>query len=150
MTRSTLSRALFALLLAASAAPALATSTTSSAASDGISASVGSISTSIERSSRSSTGDDKVADGDYTVIELAEDATRPGQLRVALQRDDRAFFLVLPQQTAQRAGLAAGDIVSARQRDWGVEFSAGQPRRAFFLALVDAWLPELQTRPVAL
>jgi len=31
-----------------------------------------------------------------------------------------------------------------------VEFAAGEPRRAFFLALHDGWLPELQTRAVSL
>lgn len=140
---------LLALLLGAAPA-ALASSATSSAASDGVSASVGSLSTSVEHSSDSSSKDDKVADGDYTVIEVAESAAGPERLRLTLQRDGARFFLHLPHETVARAGLAAGAIVAVRERDWGIEFAAGAPRRAFFLALHETWLPELQTRPLAL
>jgi len=142
--------ALVALLLAAAALPAGAASSTSSAASEGVSASVGSLSTSVEQSSNSSSKDDKVADGDYTVIEVADAPARPGQLRLTLQRQGMAFFLYAPQQAVHRGGVAAGQVVSARQRPFGVEFAAGEPRRTFFLALHDGWLPELQTRAVSL
>ena len=142
--------ALAALLLAAAALPAGAASSTSSAASEGVSASVGSLSTSIEHSSNSSSKDDKVADGDYTVIEVAAAPARPGQLRLTLQRPGQAFFLYVPQEAVRRGGVAAGQVVAARQRSFGVEFAAGEPRRAFFLALHDGWLPELQTRAITL
>lgn len=143
--RPALHAVLLPLLLAAAAA-ASASSATSSAASEGVSASVGSLSTSVERSSDSSSKDDKVADGDYRVIEVAAGAA--GRARLTLQRDGARFFLHLPQETVARAGLAAGATVAVRTRDWGIEFAAGAPRRAFFLALHETWLPELQTRPL--
>jgi len=142
--------ALVTLLLAAAALPAGAASSTSSAASEGVSASVGSLSTSVEQSSNSSSKDDKVADGDYTVIEVAAAPARPGQLRLTLQRQEMTLVLYAPQEAVRRAGVAAGQVVAARQRPFGVEFAAGEPRRAFFLALHDGWLPELQTRAVSL
>ncbi|MDO8419629.1 MAG: hypothetical protein Q7S90_06280 [Rubrivivax sp.] len=146
-----MSRSAFvALLLAVAAVPAGAASSTSSAASDGVSASVGSLSTSVEHSSNSSSKDDKVADGDYRLIEMADAVDRPGQLRLTLQRAEQTFFLYLPQETARLGGLATGQVVAARQRAFGVEFSAGEPKRAFFLALHDGWLPELRTRAVSL
>jgi len=142
--------ALVTLLLAAAALPAGAASSTSSAASEGVSASVGSLSTSVEQSSNSSSKDDKVADGDYTVIEVAAAPARPGRLRLTLQRQGMTLVLYAPQEAVHRAGVAAGQVVAARQRPFGVEFAAGEPRRAFFLALHDGWLPELQTRAVSL
>ena len=147
---STRCGALVALLLAAAALPAGAASSTSSAASEGVSASVGSLSTSVEKSSQSSSTDDKVADGDYTVIEVAAAPARPGRLRLTLQRQGVTLVLYVPQEAAHRAGVAAGQVVAARQRPFGVEFATGEPRRAFFLALHDGWLPELQTRAVSL
>jgi len=141
---------LIALLLAAGAVPAGAASSTSSSVSEGASASVGSLSTSLERSSNSSSKDDKVADGEYTLIEIADAALRPGQVRLTLQGADQTFFLYVPQETVRHGGLAAGQVVAARQRAFGVEFAAGEPRRAFFLAVHDGWLPELQTRAVTL
>ncbi|MDP1649132.1 MAG: hypothetical protein Q8M01_13165 [Rubrivivax sp.] len=141
---------LAALLLAAAALQAGAASSTSSAVSDAVSTSVGSLSTSVERSSNSSSRDDKVADGEYTVIEMAEAAARPGQVRLTLQGAQQTIFLYVPQETLRLGGLSTGQVVAARQRAFGVEFAAGEPRRAFFLALHDGWLPELQTRAVTL
>lgn len=142
--------ALLLTLMLAAAPAARASSATSSAVSEGASASVGSLSTSVEQSSDSSSKDDKVADGDYTVIEVAASPAGPGRLRLTLQRDGARFFLHLPRETVAQAGLAAGTVVAVRERDWGIEFAAGAPRRAFFLALHETWLPELQTRPLAL
>ena len=139
-----------ALLLAAALVPAGAASSTSSAVSDGVSTSVGSLSTSIERSSHSSSRDDQVADGEYTLIEVADAALRPGHLRLTLQRAEQTFFLYVPRDTVRQGGLATGQRVAARQRDFGVEFAAGEPRRTFFIALHDGWLPELQTRALSL
>lgn len=141
---------LVALLLAAAAVPAGAASSTSSAASEGVSTSVGSLSTSVEGSSNSSSRGDKVADGDYTLIEVAEAPARPGQVRLTLQGEGQTLFLYVPQETVRLGGLATGQVVAARKRPFGVEFAAGEPRRAFFLALLDGWLPELQTRVVTL
>jgi len=95
---------LVALLLAAAAVPAGAASSTSSAASEGVSTSVGSLSTSVEGSSNSSSRGDKVADGDYTLIEVAEAPARPGQVRLTLQGEGQTLFLYVPQETVRLGG----------------------------------------------
>ena len=46
--------------------------------------------------------------------------------------------------------LAPGDIVTARQRPYGVEFASGATQQAFFLVLNDDWYRELQTNAVVL
>lgn len=142
--------AALALWLAAAALPVAAASSTSSAASQGSSASVGSLSTSLEGSSNASSPDGRVADGDYTVIEVADSGTRPGLLRVTMQAAGTTLHLHLPPAVVRDGGVAVGQSVSARQRPFGVEFAAGQPRQAFFLALHEHWMPELQTRAVSL
>ncbi len=143
-----------ALLAAALAPPALAESIASSASSAG-SASVGSLSDSITGSSRSSSGETKVAAGDYRVIDVAERADRPGMLQLRLQataRDDEAgaLWLTLPRQALAARGLAAGDLVHARQRPYGLEFAHAPAGEAFFLVLADDWHRELAPRPVTL
>ncbi|MDP1899737.1 MAG: hypothetical protein Q8K96_04715 [Rubrivivax sp.] len=145
-----------AFLFCASAWPAWAESSASSAVSDSTSTSIGSLSDSIRGSSNSSSGDDrKVADGDYQVVELAQAPEQPGVLRVKLQAvagrgADGEFFLLMPQETAEKARLEAGQVVAARQRPYGLEFAKGTPRQAFFLVLADAWYRELQTHVVRL
>jgi hypothetical protein len=144
-----------ALLLSAAAClvmtvPAGAASSAASSASDSVATSVGSLSNSVQASSGSSskTG---VAQGDYRVIEVAAAPDRPGQVRLRLEpltAGAEAFALYLPQAVAAEARLAVGDTVAARTRPYGVEFSQGEPRRAFFLALADEWLRELQTTPL--
>lgn len=141
--------------LSAATLPAWADSSVSSAASSGSSASVGSLSTSVEASSKASSRGDKVAEGAYKVIEVADAPARPGTVRVTLQAlaepaDGATLALYLPQQTAQTQQLVAGSVVHARARDYGFEFARGTPRQAFFLAVHDDWLRELQTRPVKL
>ena len=72
------------------AAPALAldlTSSTASSASSAGSASVGSVSDSLRSSSQSSAGPRQMADGPYRVIEMAEVAGRPGEVRLTLQAE---------------------------------------------------------------
>lgn len=150
--------ALLSLSLLAASLPSLADSSVSSTASSASSTSVGSLSTSVEGSSKASSKGDKVAEGTYKVIEVADAPARPGTVRVTLQAlangtnsaDGDTLRLYLPQQTAQGQQLAAGSLVHARARDYGFEFSQGEPRRAFFLAVHDEWLRELQTRPVSL
>lgn len=147
--------ALLSLSLIAASLPSLADSSVSSTASSAGSASVGSLSTSVEGSSKTSSGGNKVAEGPYKVIEVAQEPTRPGTVRVTLQAladsgDAGTLHLYLPQQTAQIQQLAAGSLVHARARDYGFEFAQGEPRRAFFLVVRDEWLRELQTRPVSL
>lgn len=147
--------ALLCLSLIAVALPSLADSSVSSTASSASSTSVGSLSTSVEGSSKASSGGNKVAEGPYKVIDVAQAPTRPGTVRVTLQAvagssDGGTLHLYLPEQTAQDQQLAAGSLVHARARDYGFEFAQGQPRRAFFLAVRDEWLRELQTRPISL
>ena len=154
------------LALALPLRPAWASSTASSVASDAGSASVGSLSHSLEASSASSTGG-RVAQGDYRIVDVAEAPARPGELRLTLAADGPAdapaddaardgaapaptVALWLPRATAERAGLAAGGRVAVRQRPYGLEFAAGTPRTPFFLVLEDAWHQGLGTRPVAL
>ena len=133
--------------------PALAASSASSASSDGSSASVGSLSTSVEKSSNSSSKDDKVAEGDYRIIEVAAADQQPGKMRLtlrALNLADGEFILTLPQEAVMQGRLAVGGIVTTRQHAYGLQFAAGAPREAFFLALRDEWYQELQTKVVTL
>lgn len=149
-------------LLAASLLFALtgahAGSSASSAASDSVSVSVGSLSGSVQQSSQSSGDDQKVADGDYRIIDIAAIAGEPARVRLLLQPVQAAaaagpgFALVLPVELVQvQAGvLTEGATLGARNRPYGLEFSAGAPRRAFFLALHDDWRDELRSTPVTL
>ena len=152
MTRLTPFVASLALLVGAAALPAMAGSSASSASSEGSSASVGSLSTSVEKSSASSSGDKKVAAGDYRIIELADAAARPGVVRLRLQAagSEDEFFLYVPHETVAQGRLATGQVVTARERSYGLEFARTETRQAFFLVLKDEWYQELQTRAVTL
>lgn len=132
--------------------PAWAASSASSASSDGSSASVGSSSTSIEKSSNSSSKGDKVAEGDYKVIQVA-DAAQAGKLRLTLRATNDSgeeFNLVLPQEAAAQGKLAVGAVVTAKAHAYGLQFAAADTREAFFLVLRDDWYRELATKPVTL
>ncbi|MBC7941362.1 MAG: hypothetical protein H7Z19_16690 [Chitinophagaceae bacterium] len=145
------------------ATPAWAASSTSSAVSDSIGTSSNSLSNSVERSSKSSSKDD-VAQGDYRIVQVATVAGRPGVLRLKLQplvaaadradaaaaEDDGSLYLTLPQLAFDRSRLGAGQVVTASQRPYGIEFARADNREAFFLVLADDWQRELQARPVAL
>lgn len=133
-----------------------ADSLASSASSAG-SASSGSLSDSVHGSSRSSSGDNKVADGDYRVIEVAALAGRPGMLRLRMQDattadagDDRGFLLDLPARALGSGGLAVGELVAVRNRAYGLAFARAATQETFFLALDDAWRSDLAARPVTL
>ena len=135
--------------------PALAASSAASSASDSSATSVGSISGSFEKSSASSSKTTGVAQGDYTIIELAAAPQRPGDLRIKLQAvaepgADGELFLTLPQQAFEQGGLALGDTVTARPRPYGTEFASGVTGQAFFLVLTDDWYRELQSHAVLL
>jgi hypothetical protein len=132
--------------------PAWAASSASSASSDGSSASVGSLSTSVEKSSNSSSKGDKVAEGDYKVIQVA-DAAAPGKLRLTLRATNdggEEFNLVLPQEAATQGKLAVGAVVTAKAHAYGLQFSTAETREPFFLVLRDDWYRELATKPVTL
>lgn len=160
----TVPRSLIALaLLAGAAGAAQAESAFSASISTSLTTSSASISNSIERSSDSSSKkDDKVAQGDYRIVAITEATERPGYLRVHLQALEaqassdelQDFFLVLPRQAAENGRLAAGGIVAAQHRPYGIEFAAALtaqgPRQAFFLVLDEPWQRELNSQPVAL
>jgi hypothetical protein len=136
------------------AAPIRAESFASSASSAG-SASSGSVSDSIEGSSDASSGDDRVAEGEYRVIDVAEPAERPGMLRLELHATaadtrTRRFVLYVPRQALAQRGLARGDVISARHRPYGLEFARANTREPFFLALADDTHRELASNPVGL
>lgn len=138
------------------AAPALASSTTASSASDSASSTASSTSDSLKKSSDgSSKTTAAMTSGDYDVVEVALVPERPGTVRLRLQAvadrsADGEFFLYLPKATAERSQLGAGQVVSARQRPYGVEFATGEPRQAFFLVVDDAWARDLPSHVVAL
>lgn len=145
------------LLLSVAAAPALRAESFASSASSAGSASSASLSDSVQGSSNSSTGNDRVAEGEYRVIEVADVADRPQHQRLrlqALQRDGDAspawFTLDLPRQTVAAQALHTGHVVAARHRPYGLEFAHAQTRQAFFLALADDWQRELAPRPLGL
>jgi hypothetical protein len=129
------------------------TSSASSASSD----STGSVSDSIKDSSNSSSGT-KTADGDYRVIDVAEVADRPGVMQLTLRPvttvgGAHEFTLRLPRQALEPRGIATGEIVNVRNRDYGLEFArtdGGDGREPFFLVLSDDWHSELEPRPVTL
>jgi len=131
-----------------------ASSAGSSASSAG-SASSGSVSDSLNNSSKSSTRTTTTADGDYRVIEVTDVAERPTMLRLTLRaaEDDPAFTLTLPRQALGPRGIASGDVVQVRNRDYGLEFARDNgagAREAFFLVLVDDWRRQLEAHPVTL
>jgi hypothetical protein len=139
--------------MAAATLPAQAASSASSAVSDSLSTSVDSLSNSLRRSSRSSSGDDKVADGDYRIVEIAAVADQPDKRRLVLQPvagEGEGFTLDVAQSLLAETGLEAGKVISARNRPYGIEFALAPTKQVFFLALEDAWLRELPTRPVTL
>ncbi len=158
MTTTPTRLAAAALCTFALAATSWADSGASSASSAG-SASIGSLSNSLTTSSNSSSPADKVAEGDYRVVEVAALTERPGLLRVQLQAaagttDVAPIWLTLPEKALAARALRAGDIVNARHRPYGIEFAhaefAGQPRTAFFLVLADEWFGELAPRVLKL
>jgi hypothetical protein len=131
--------------------PAHAASSLASESSDGISASVGAISNSIKKSSNSSSKATDVAAGDYKIIEVAA-ADKPGTALLHMQAlaDSSAegeLTLTVPQTVVELHDLHEGSVVTARLRNYGIEFAAHE---AFFLVLKDAYYQELQARPVSL
>lgn len=144
-----------ALALLASLLPAAhAASSAASSASDSVTTSVGSVSASFQRSSDSSTNN-KVADGEYKVIEMAAVPDEAGKVRMKLQAmapttGDKEFVLLLPQEAVERGHVRVGGVITARTHDYGYEFASLNDDKPFFLVLADEWFKELKSRPVAL
>jgi hypothetical protein len=154
--------AVTALMLALSTGAALADSTSSAASST--SASLGSSSTSLGKSSDgSSSSRDKVAQGPYRIVEMVALADPPNRVQLRLvptalppgqataQAAGADIVLTLPRETAERARLAAGQVITAEHRPYGLAFAtldAAGRAEPFFLVLDDAWYRELASRPV--
>ena len=143
------------LALLAAAPSVLAVSSTASSASEGVSTSVGSLSDSVKGSSNSSSGDAKVAEGQYRITDVAALDGEPGTVQLTLQAVANTgatgeLLLRVPQRTLEQSGLAAGQVIQARHRPYGVEFAKAADGSAFFLALSEGWLRELQNNPVTL
>ncbi len=135
----------------------LAAQAGSSSASSMASDSVGSSSTSIQQSSGSSSSKDKVAQGEYILIEMTAVAQQPELLRLRLQAaaalQAQEFFLLLPRQAVERGQLATGDRVLAQARAYGLAFAAVTAQGTaspFFLVLDDAWYRELDSRALSI
>lgn len=154
MKSSSTHLAAVALLCSAIALPCTADSLASSASSAG-SASLGSLSD----SSTSSSPKDKVAQGDYRVVDIAAVAERPGVMRLTLQATStqgEPFFLDLQQQAVAQHRLAVGDVLSARHRPYGLAFTragggdSAAPREAIVLVLAAEWQREIDPQAVTL
>ena len=153
MTAPFLSRTLcLAVFAAACAVPAQAESFASSASSAG-SASSASISDSISDSSTSSSGDNKVAAGDYRVIDIAQAPNKKDTTRLTLRAEAgqaRTFFLDVPNRAMDQRQVNAGEVVRVSERVYGYEFAHADTQRPFFLALQDAWHNDLASRKVTI
>lgn len=148
-----------ALLLAlAAAVPAWAASSASSAVSDSLTTSSGSVSNSIQKSSDSSSGkDEKTAEGDYKIIEVAAAPARPGTVRLKLQpvadggtAAKGEFFLFMPQEAFDQSRLGPGHVVTAKPRPYGLQFTQTASQKVFYLVIEDEQYRELQTKVVSL
>ncbi|GKT02117.1 hypothetical protein AVKW3434_22030 [Acidovorax sp. SUPP3434] len=125
-------------------------SSASSASSAG-SASSGSVSDSLSGSSDSGKGDEKKANGDYEITDVAQAPGRAGVLRVTMQAEESQEHIVLnlPASVFEKQRLGRGDVVRAERRVYGYEFARADTSEAFFLVLTDDWHGELAPRPVA-
>ena len=141
-------------------APAMATGLASSgsSASSAGSASLKGSSGSIDSLSDSSSDDkdkakDKTAmvqDGAYRVagVQPAADAHA---LRLQLEpqvEGAQPFALTVPTEAFGGQTPVAGDLVHATRRDYGVQFPRAQSQDPFFLVVADAWMAELDSRPI--
>ena len=150
-----MSLATLALLACTAPLTCRAESSVTSVLSDSISRASGSISDSITGSSHSSSPDNKQAQGDYKVIDVADVAGKPGMVELHLRAvaADAAvaeLYLRLPREAAAQGRVAKDAIVTALQRPYGIEFAANQPRAAFFLALADDVARDMKMAPVTL
>lgn len=111
--------AVLATWLGAATVPARAGTTLSTSVSDSVSAAVGSVSTSLKKLSQSVSGDDKVAQGPYRVIEVAAAPDQPEHLRLTLQAtaDNPApeglYALTVPRKAVQAHDVHVGQVLVA-------------------------------------
>lgn len=140
------------------AAPARAASSASSAASEGASASIGSLSVSVQTLSDSATRPLRFAQGEHRVVEIAPVPGRDGLVAMRLLALEPTadpgqapgLTLVLPARTVQATAIVQGDRVDVRDLEHGLEFAHGRPQRVFYLALREQGLGDLRTHPLSL
>jgi hypothetical protein len=130
-----------------------ASSAASSAAEAGSSA-AGSASDSLSKSSQSSGGNNKVAAGQYRVVQMAA-ANKAGMMALTLaavepNQATKEFVLTLPQTAVTKSGLAVGDTVEATAQTYGLKFAAAKTQAPFFLVVDDAVFRELTSSAVSL
>ena len=146
-----LTKSLATLVLLACATPltTFAASSAASSLSDSLTQSSGSVSDSLKGSSHSSSPDDKQVKGDYKVTDVAEVDGQPGFVELHLQPVATGagieVYVKVPRAAAETGHVAAGALVTAMQRPYGIEFAAGEQHAAFFLALADDWAAEMKT-----
>jgi hypothetical protein len=155
MNTSLLSRAVcLAVFAAACAAPVQAASTAASSASSAGSASSGSVSDSIGASSNSSGGDNRVAAGEYRVIDIAQAPAKANTTRMVLRAvaagAAQEFYLDVPDRALAQRRVAKGELVQVNAREYGYEFAHADTKQSFFLALEDNWYRELGSHKVAI
>jgi len=110
------------------------------------------VSDSFETSSEASSEGNKVAEGDYRLVQVAT-AAQPGRLRLTFEGTGGVtgtFVLVVPEATLQQAALALGDTITARTRSYGWEFAARATQQPFFLVVHDEQQREFATRKITL
>ena len=147
-----------AALVWALAGPAGAASSASWVSLEGVSASVGSLSASVQTLSESSVRPLRQAQGPHRVTKLEPAADPTGLAALHLQPIEDAaqvsqpqvqkLVVRLPARTLRATGIAVGDRVDVLDQAHGLEFAHGEPLRVFFLALRDAGLDQLRTRPL--
>jgi hypothetical protein len=163
-----------ALAFACLALAAHADSFTSTASSAG-SATVGSVSDSLQTSSGSSSRAVNLAQGDYRVVDVVVVDHRPGVLRVRLAQVTHAdstarastteatptataqanadaapptITVDMPRRALGDQGLDRGEVVRVTHRPYGMQFARARTNEAFFLVLADDWRGELESRPL--
>lgn len=118
--------------------------------SDSVSATVGSVSTSLENSSKAV---GNVAEGDYKVVAVAQ-ANQPGKTQltlvpVAAANPTGPFNLYVAQADVKRGGVEVGQIVHAQQQAYGLAFARADNKEPFALLLDQSWKSEVQPKVVS-
>jgi hypothetical protein len=118
--------------------------------SDSVSATVGSVSTSLQNSSKAI---GNIAEGDYKVVAVAQ-ADQPGKTQLTLvplaaTNATEPFNLFVAQADVKRGGVEVGQIVHAQKQAYGLAFARADQQQPFALLLDQAWKSEVQPKVVS-
>ncbi len=118
--------------------------------SDSVSATVGSISTSLQNSSKAI---GNIAEGDYKVVAVAQ-AEQAGKTQltlvpVAAANNTEPFNLFVAQADVKHSGVETGQIVHAQKQAYGLVFARADNQQPFALLLDQAWKSEVQPKVVS-